>query len=107
DDLYDWVHAVGKRFYILKDRHGVYLHPSEDSPKSPRVQNNCYITKVMFLPAVPYPRKLSNGMWFDGKIGIWPIVWTLGSLSAPVNTVPMAARCLCQPYWTGRGTRSS
>ncbi|CAM9818196.1 unnamed protein product [Choristocarpus tenellus] len=30
--------------------------------------------KLMFLAAVARRRKLSNGVWFDGKIEIWPIV---------------------------------
>ncbi|CAM9544573.1 unnamed protein product, partial [Choristocarpus tenellus] len=30
----------------------------------------------MVLAAVDRPRKLSNGVWFDGKIGIWSIVDT-------------------------------
>ncbi|CAM9537658.1 unnamed protein product, partial [Choristocarpus tenellus] len=29
---------------------------------------------MLFLAAVARPRKLSNRMWFDGKIGIWPII---------------------------------
>ncbi|CAM9469848.1 unnamed protein product [Choristocarpus tenellus] len=30
----------------------------------------------MFLAAMTHPRKVSNWMWFDGKIGIWPIMDT-------------------------------
>ncbi|CAM9669251.1 unnamed protein product [Discosporangium mesarthrocarpum] len=30
----------------------------------------------MFLAAVARPRKMSSGLWFEGKIGIWPIVDT-------------------------------
>ncbi|CAM9143745.1 unnamed protein product [Discosporangium mesarthrocarpum] len=30
----------------------------------------------MFLAAVARPMKISTGVWFDGKIGIWPIVDT-------------------------------
>ncbi|CAN0011252.1 unnamed protein product [Discosporangium mesarthrocarpum] len=29
---------------------------------------------MMFLLPVGRPRQLSNGVWFDGMIGIWPIV---------------------------------
>ncbi|CAM9476434.1 unnamed protein product [Discosporangium mesarthrocarpum] len=28
----------------------------------------------MFLTVVARPWKICNGVWFDGKIGIWPIV---------------------------------
>ncbi|CAM9846316.1 unnamed protein product [Discosporangium mesarthrocarpum] len=70
DNLYDWVHVDEKWFYILKDGNGVYLHPTEPPPKRPRAHNKKFITKVMFLAAVARPRKMSNGVWFDGKIGI-------------------------------------
>ncbi|CAM9335293.1 unnamed protein product [Discosporangium mesarthrocarpum] len=75
-NLYDWVHVDEKWFYIFKDGKGVYLHPPEPPPKPPRAQNTSFMTNVMFLPAVARPRKMSNGVWFDGKIGIWPIVDT-------------------------------
>ncbi|CAN0092720.1 unnamed protein product [Discosporangium mesarthrocarpum] len=76
DNLYDWVHVNEKWFYILKDGKGVYLHPTEPPPKPPRAPHMNFITKVMFLAAVARPRKMSNRVWFDGKIGIWPIVDT-------------------------------
>ncbi|CAN0089768.1 unnamed protein product, partial [Discosporangium mesarthrocarpum] len=41
--------------------------------KPPRAQNKRFITKVMFLAAVARPRMISDGVWFDGKISIWPI----------------------------------
>ncbi|CAM9443789.1 unnamed protein product [Discosporangium mesarthrocarpum] len=72
--LYDWVRVDEKWFYILKDGKDVYLHPTEPPLKPPRAQNKKLITKMMFLAAVARPRKMSNGVWFDGKIGIWPIV---------------------------------
>ncbi|CAM9642581.1 unnamed protein product [Discosporangium mesarthrocarpum] len=54
-----------------------YLHAIESPPKLPRAQNKNLTAKVMFLAAfVARPRKMSNGVWFDGKIGIWPIVDT-------------------------------
>ncbi|CAN0496189.1 unnamed protein product, partial [Discosporangium mesarthrocarpum] len=71
EDMYDWVHVDEKWFYV-KDGRGIYLHPEEDAPKPPRAQNKRFITKVMFLAAVARPRMISDGVWFDGKIGIWP-----------------------------------
>ncbi|CAN0015464.1 unnamed protein product, partial [Choristocarpus tenellus] len=76
DDLSDWVHVDEKWFYILKDGQGVYLHSTEKPPIPPRAKNKNYVMKVMFLAAVARPRKLSNGMWFSGRIGIWPIMDT-------------------------------
>ncbi|CAN0501098.1 unnamed protein product [Discosporangium mesarthrocarpum] len=34
----------------------------------------------MFLAAVARPRMTSNGVWFDGKIGIWPIADTVAAM---------------------------
>ncbi|CAN0097552.1 unnamed protein product [Discosporangium mesarthrocarpum] len=70
DDMYDWVHVDEKWFYVMKDGRGIYLHPEEDAPKPPGAQNTRFITKVMFLAAVARPRMISDGVWFDGKIGI-------------------------------------
>ncbi|CAN0090980.1 unnamed protein product [Discosporangium mesarthrocarpum] len=58
----------------MKDRTGVYLHPAENNPKPPRAQNKRFITKYIFIAAVSQRRKICNGIWFDGEIGIWPIV---------------------------------
>ncbi|CAM9686878.1 unnamed protein product [Discosporangium mesarthrocarpum] len=71
--MYDWVHVHEKWFYVMKDGRGIYPHTEEDAPKLPRAQNKRFITKVMFLAAVARPRMISYGVWFDGKIGIWPI----------------------------------
>ncbi|CAN0286724.1 unnamed protein product [Discosporangium mesarthrocarpum] len=43
-------------------------------PPNPH-KHRVIIAKVMLLGAVA-PMKFSNGVWFDGKIGIWPIVNT-------------------------------
>ncbi|CAN0510425.1 unnamed protein product, partial [Discosporangium mesarthrocarpum] len=85
DDMYDWVHVDEKWFYVMKDGMGVYLHPQEDAPKPPRAQNKRFITTVMFLVAVARPRMISDGVWFDGKIGIWPIVDTLAAIRSSKN----------------------
>ncbi|CAM9333197.1 unnamed protein product [Choristocarpus tenellus] len=63
-------------FHILKDGQDVYLHLTEDPPKPSRPQHSQYITKLMFLAVVVRPRKMFNGVWFNGKIGIWPTVDT-------------------------------
>ncbi|CAM9556101.1 unnamed protein product, partial [Discosporangium mesarthrocarpum] len=78
DDMYDWVHVVEKT-------RGIYLHPEEDAPKLPRAQNKRFITKVMFLAAVARPKMISDGVWFDGKIGIWPIADTVAAMRSSKN----------------------
>ncbi|CAN0315582.1 unnamed protein product [Discosporangium mesarthrocarpum] len=69
----------------MKDGRGIYLHPEEDTPKPPRAQNKRFITKVMFHTAVVRPRMISDGVWFDGKIGIWPIADTVGAMRSRKN----------------------
>ncbi|CAM9493624.1 unnamed protein product [Discosporangium mesarthrocarpum] len=64
---------------------GIYLHPEEDAPKPPRAQNKRFNTKVMFLAAVARPRMISDGVWFDGKIGIWPIADTVVEMRSSKN----------------------
>ncbi|CAN0486911.1 unnamed protein product, partial [Discosporangium mesarthrocarpum] len=83
--MYGWVHVDEKLFYVMKDGRGIYLHPEEDAPKPPRAQNKRFITKVVFLAAVARPRMISDGVWFDGKIGIWPIVDTVAAMGSSKN----------------------
>ncbi|CAN0327094.1 unnamed protein product [Discosporangium mesarthrocarpum] len=85
DDMYYWVHVDEKWFYVMKDGRGIYLHPEEDAPKPPRAQNKRFITKVMFLAAVARPRMISDGVWFDGKIGMWPIADTVAAMRSCKN----------------------
>ncbi|CAN0389329.1 unnamed protein product [Discosporangium mesarthrocarpum] len=85
DDMYDWVHLDEKWFYVMKDGRGIYLHPEEDAPKLPRAKNKRLITKVMFLAAVARPRMISDGAWFDGRIGIWPIADTVAAMRSSKN----------------------
>ncbi|CAN0013385.1 unnamed protein product [Discosporangium mesarthrocarpum] len=68
----------------MKDGRGIYLHPEEDAPKPPRAQNKRFITKVMFLAAVARPM-ISYGVWFDGKMGIWPIADTVAAMRSSKN----------------------
>ncbi|CAN0217445.1 unnamed protein product [Discosporangium mesarthrocarpum] len=67
---------VGQKwlFYVMKDKTGVYLHPAENNPKPLRVQNKQSIAEYMFLAVVVQPRKICNGVWFDGEISVWPVV---------------------------------
>ncbi|CAM9881746.1 unnamed protein product [Discosporangium mesarthrocarpum] len=84
-DMYDWVHVHEKWFYVMKDGRGIYLYPDRGRPKPPRAQNKRYIIKVMFLTAVARPMMISDGVWFDGKIGIWPISDTVAAMRSSKN----------------------
>ncbi|CAN0486293.1 unnamed protein product, partial [Discosporangium mesarthrocarpum] len=39
----------------------------------------------MFLPAVARPRMISDGVWFDSKIGIRPIADTVAAMRSSKN----------------------
>ncbi|CAM9236977.1 unnamed protein product [Discosporangium mesarthrocarpum] len=85
EDMYDWVHVNEKWFYVMKDGRGIYLHPEEDTPKPPRAQNKRFITKVTFLADVARPWMISDGVWLDGKIVIWPIADTVAAMRSSKN----------------------
>ncbi|CAM9632772.1 unnamed protein product [Discosporangium mesarthrocarpum] len=85
DDMYDWVQVDEKWFYVMKDGKGIYLYPEEDAPRPPKVQNKRFIIKVMFLAAVARARMISDGVWFDRKIGIWPIADTVAAMRSSKN----------------------
>ncbi|CAM9690947.1 unnamed protein product, partial [Discosporangium mesarthrocarpum] len=85
DYMYDWVHVDEKWFYVMKDGWRIYLHPEEDAPKPPRAQNKRFNTKMILLTAVARPRMISDGVRFDGKIGIWPIADTVAGMRSSKN----------------------
>ncbi|CAM9889163.1 unnamed protein product [Discosporangium mesarthrocarpum] len=79
----EWVHDE-KWFYVMKDEGGVYLQHAENKTNPRGCRTKRFITKYMFLAAVTSPSTCSlllwHGLgrsamgWFDGKIGVWPIV---------------------------------
>ena len=60
-----------KLFAKTKDGRTYLLTPGEELPYR-AVHHKSYITKVMFLCAQARPCMV-NGVYWDGKIGIWPI----------------------------------
>ncbi|KAJ8542514.1 hypothetical protein ON010_g12300 [Phytophthora cinnamomi] len=72
--MYDIVHIDEKWFNMYKASSRYYLASDEALPYR-SCSNKRYIGKVMFLAAVARPRyDFSRKKYFDGKIGIWPIV---------------------------------
>lgn len=71
-DMYDRVHVDEKWFYLTKDKRCYILAIDEEPPKR-TTSHKGFIAKVMFLCACARPRRLLNGEWWDGKIGLWPI----------------------------------
>lgn len=73
-DMYDCVHLDEKWFYLTASNRRYYLTADEEPPL--RVaRSKRFITKVMFLVAVARPRfDRTKGEWFDGKVGLWPLI---------------------------------
>lgn len=72
--MHDTVHLDEKWFNMYQAKDTFYLAADEPAPytSSP---NKRYIGKVMFLTAVARPRyDFNRKAYFNGKIGIWPIV---------------------------------
>ena len=73
DGQYNKVHIDEKWFNLSKDGKRYILVLGEDAPKR-HVQHKKFISKVMFLCAVAPPRwDVTKKMWWDGKLGMWPI----------------------------------
>ena len=73
DNMMLTVHMDKKCFFAQVDGGKVYLTPKELAPLD-QVQHKSHITKVMFLAAVAWPRKVGgyHKVWWDGKIGLLP-----------------------------------
>ena len=79
DPMYNTVHVDEKWFFMKRKNSRVYLTPDEyDDEEKEDFQtrgNKRWIQKIMFLCAVARPRwDYQRNCWFDGKIGIWPII---------------------------------
>ncbi|GMF48789.1 unnamed protein product [Phytophthora fragariaefolia] len=72
--MYDVVHVDEKWFNMYKASSRYYL-TADESLAYRTCPNKRYIGKVMFLAAIARPRyDFTTKKYFDGKIGIWPIV---------------------------------
>jgi hypothetical protein len=70
DDMYD-ISVDEKWFDLTKETLRYYLAPGEAPPER-RCKHKSHIDRIMFLSAIARPRKLPDGSWWDGKLGIWP-----------------------------------
>ena len=68
------IHIDESWFYIRNEQTKLRLTPDTKLPDVPTTVSKGFITKVMFIVAMARPRKLESGEWFDGKIGLWPVV---------------------------------
>ncbi|CAN0271177.1 unnamed protein product [Discosporangium mesarthrocarpum] len=92
--MFDWVHVYEKWFYLMKDG------KNSTCNRTRRASNKRFVFKMIILAAVARPRKLSNGVWFDGKIGIWPIA---DVVTAARQRKPCQGRSCPQASHGGRG----
>ena len=71
-DQTDSIHIDEKWFHVTKINNRYILATDEEEPQR-KSKNKGHISKVMFLVAQARPRHLSNGNYWDGKIGCWPL----------------------------------
>jgi len=83
-DLFDEIHVDEKWFYVSRDGEA-YIICSDEEPPERKVGHKSHIAKVMFLCAQARPRPLSNGTWWDGKVGIWPVGYYRAAIRDSVN----------------------
>ncbi|GJX69947.1 hypothetical protein Tco_0307118 [Tanacetum coccineum] len=73
NDMFNIIHIDEKWFYMSRPSKRYYLVPGEEEPFR-TCKSNKFITKVMFLAAVAWPRfDTSCNEIFSGKIGIFPL----------------------------------
>ena len=72
-DQFDEAHVDEKWFFVCNDGESYVLVADEEEPPKRAVGHKSHIVKAMFTSAIAKPRRLANGTWWDGKIGIWLI----------------------------------
>ena len=82
-DALDMVHVDEKWFYVIRDG-ASYLLVFDEEPPLLTTRHKKKISKVMFLCAVARPRWVNHVYW-DGKIGIWPVGKEKAALKDSVN----------------------
>ena len=74
-DMMNIVHIDEKWFYMSQTTKRFYLAANEIEPHR-TCKSKRFINKVMFLAAVARPRwDRSKNQWFNGKLGIFPLVF--------------------------------
>ena len=71
-EMLDEVHVDEKWFFLCKENQTYILVSDQEEPPHRYVKHKSHIEKVMFLCAQARPRTVA-GVYWDGKIGIWPV----------------------------------
>jgi len=70
------IHTDEKWFYAKRQRRLYRQHPQDIRKDDESTIHKSHIEKVMFIAVVGVPQYSLNGEFFDGKIGIFPVVRT-------------------------------
>ena len=84
-DLKNVVHVDEKWFYVTREHRKIRQLRLKDRHPDQSVVHKSHIQKVMFLAAVGVPQHRPDGTYFDGKIGLWPVVESSLALRGSVN----------------------
>jgi len=68
------VHVDETWYYIDVNRSHCLIFPGQKIPEPRRTRHKSNMVKVMCLAAIGYPHHRPDGSYFDGKIGVWPLV---------------------------------
>jgi len=79
------VHLDETWYYLNRDAQHQLRFPGQLPGPPRRAQSKRYIPKVMCLAAVGYPHRRPDGTWFDGKIGLWPLIEITPAVRASRN----------------------
>lgn len=96
DDMMSIIHVDEKWFYLAQKEARFYLTSNEQDPHR-HCKNKNFINKVMFFAAVARPRFSAQGnKTFDGKVGIWPLVYRAPAVRSSKNREKgvMVTKCI-------------
>jgi hypothetical protein len=97
------VHVDETWFTCIKEKHVLKIIAGVEIPKSLKVTHKSHIMKVMFLVAMAQPQDDPAGVFFDGKIGIWPCVVPVTAKNSSKNrakgTVSLVPKNVTADYY--------
>ena len=97
------IHVDEKWFYTKKVSHKIRVMPGVAIPDRPTCRHKNHIDKVLFLVAVARPQMRPDGVWFDGKIGIWPCTTLYqarrNSVNRPAGTWEVKNKSITAEYY--------
>jgi hypothetical protein len=74
-----------KWFFVDRETRNIRQLEGEERHNDENTQHKGHIEKVLFAAAVGCPQVRPDGTFFDGKIGIWPVVEETYAIRASIN----------------------